>query len=225
VLLRNHDYDIHYLGGDHKLRKHRSALDSKYGVCSRLFVSMLADMVERYGGDDCQVHLIVEAGAKNQGAVQLLVGGMYDIAPDRARFISPYVTYAEKRLSPGVQAADLLVYPGYVLERENRVEVDKLYEGFPDDLPREEVTSFRAQITPQTLVDLKSGQIELGGLRRRLGRHWSHLDGFPKGWTAQPLELGGFVLAPPRSSRLPQQEAGSHPERPEPIGFVHLECE
>jgi len=71
---------------------------------------------------------------------------MYRIAPDRARFISPNIVYALKEQSPGVQAADLLAYPVYVLERDGRAEVRDLDEGFPDSLPLEEVESFRSPI-------------------------------------------------------------------------------
>jgi hypothetical protein len=38
VLLRDRDYDEHYIGADQALRKHRAAVDSKYGVCASLHV-------------------------------------------------------------------------------------------------------------------------------------------------------------------------------------------
>jgi hypothetical protein len=37
VLLKNRDYDIHYIEGDRELRRHRAPIDSKYGVCARVF--------------------------------------------------------------------------------------------------------------------------------------------------------------------------------------------
>jgi hypothetical protein len=49
VLLKNRDYDIHYIGGDRELRKHRAPIDSKYGVCARVFLSQLTEFVRRYG--------------------------------------------------------------------------------------------------------------------------------------------------------------------------------
>jgi Protein of unknown function (DUF3800) len=225
VFLKRADYDALYIGGDKSLRKHRAAIDSKYGVCARVFMSMLAEFVERYGGPDAQATIVLEAGAKNQGAVQAILSDMYDIAPDRARFLSPNVVYALKPQSPGVQAADCLAYPVYANERDSTAEVLPLDQGFPDSLPANEVMHFRSPISAKTLQDLKQGQIAMGGLRRRFGRHWSALDGFPKGWTVQPLEVGGFVLMPPRPSRSLQPEGALRPQAPEPIGFVHLECE
>jgi hypothetical protein len=225
VLLNSADYDAAYIGGAKDLRKHRSAIDSKYGVCARIYLSMLAELIERYAGPDGQMTVVFEAGAKGQGAIQTILADMYDVAPDRAQFINPTIGFALKDQSPGAQAADCLAYPVYVEERAGTADVSDLEEGFPESLPRSGMTHLRAPITVKTLRDLKEGQIAMGGLRRRLGRYWSHLDGFPKGWAVQPLEIGGFVRAPPRSSRLPPQEGALHPERPEPIGSVHLECE
>ena len=226
VLLKNMDYDAAYIGGDKDLRKHRSAIDSKYAVCARCFLSMLSELVERYAGSEAQVTAIFEAGAKGQNAVQTILADMYDVAPDRARFINPTIGFALKDQSPGVQAADCLAYPVYVQEHAGIADVSNLEEGFPDTLPRAGgPTHLRVSIAPQTLSDIKEGQIAMGGLRRRLGRYWSQLDGFPKGWTVQPLEIGGFVLTPRRPGQRSLQAVGSPPETHEPVGFVHLECE
>jgi Protein of unknown function (DUF3800) len=224
VLLNKADYDAAYIAGEKDLRKRRSVIDSKYGVCARVYLSMLAELVERYGGPDAQVTVIFEAGAKNQGAAQTIVDDMHNVAPERARFINPTIGYAPKDQCPGVQAADCLVYPVYVQERDGIADFSDLEPGFPEGLPLPQVTHFRAPIRPQTLRDLREGQIAMGGLRRRLGRYWSQLDGFPKDWTVQPLEIGGFLLMPPRPQQ-PQPEAASPPETDEPIGFVRLECE
>jgi|SRR5208282_1272457 len=225
VLLSNADYDAAYIGGDKDLRKHRSAVDSKYGVCARVYLSMLAELVERYAGLDGQVTVVFEAGAKGQNAIQTILADMYDVAPDRARFISPTIGFALKDQSPGVQAADCLAYPVYVQEHAGIAEVSDLEKGFPESLPRVGMTHLRAPITVTTLRDLKEGQIAMGGLRRRLGRYWSQLDGFPKGWTVQPLEVGGFVLMPRRPVQQPQLGDVSPPETDEPVAVVHLECE
>src|SRR5262252_1626158 len=104
---------------------------------------MLAELVERYGGPDAQVTVIFEAGAKNRGAPQTIVDNMRDVAPERARFINPTIGYAPKDECPGVQAADCLVYPVYVQERDGIAEVSDLEPGFPESLPLPEVTHFR----------------------------------------------------------------------------------
>src|SRR5579862_1581926 len=123
VLLWNRDYDTHYIGGDRERRRHRGPTDSKYGVCARVFLSQLAEFVERYGGSDSSVTVVLEAGAANQGAAQSILADMYKIAPDRARFINPNIVYALKEKCPAVQAADLLAYPAYVLESDGRADV------------------------------------------------------------------------------------------------------
>ena len=224
VILGSSDYDAAYIGGDKDLRKHRSAIDSKYGVCARVYLSMLAELAERYAGLDAQVTVIFEAGAKGQNAIQTIFDDMYDVAPDRARFINPTIGFALKDQSPGVQAADCLAYPVYVQERAGTVDVGDLGGRFPENLPRAGMMHLRAPITVKTLSDLKEGQIGMSGLRRRHGRYWVQLDGFPTDWTLQSLEVGGSVLIPPRSAQQPQLEVSSPPETDGPIGFVHLEC-
>jgi hypothetical protein len=224
VLLSSADYEAVYIGGDKDFRKHRSAADSKYGVCARVYLSMLSELVERYAGPDGQVTVVFEAGAKGQNAIQTILADMYDVAPDRARFINPTKGFARKALSPGVQAADCLAYPVYVHEHGGTAEISGLDEGFPESLPQTGMAHLRAPIRVKTLRDLKEGQIAMSYHRRRLGRHWVQLDGFPRGWAVQPLEIGGFVLTPPRPPQ-PRPEAASPPETDEPVGFVRLECE
>jgi hypothetical protein len=100
VLLSNADYDAYYIAGDKKLRKHRGPLDSKYGVCARICMSLLARLTERYFRDDASLTLIFEAGAKNQGAAQTILGDMYRAAADIAKYLAPAVGYAIKEQSP-----------------------------------------------------------------------------------------------------------------------------
>src|ERR1700722_15118448 len=136
ILLSSADYDAAYIGGDRDLRKHRSAVDSKYGVCARVYLSMLAELTERYAGPDGQVKVVFEAGAKGQSALQTILSDMYDVAPDRAQFINPTIGFALKAQSAGVQAADCLAYPVYVEEQAGTSDVSSLEEGWPEALPR-----------------------------------------------------------------------------------------
>lgn len=223
VVLPNADYATHYIGADKKLRKHRAPIDSKYGVCLRVFMSALAEMVRRYAGDDAQVTIVLEAGHANGGAAQQILADMYDVIPDHARFISPNVVYALKQKSPGVQAADMLAYPAFVLEREGAADVSDMPE-FPENLPTQELANVRIPITVETLRDVKEGQIAMAGFRRRLGRYWIQVDGFPVGWTPEPLRsVGGFVLTPPRVAQPYAPSASAGPENPEPDHYVRLE--
>jgi hypothetical protein len=222
VVLKNSDYDRYYIGADRRLRKHRAAIDSKYGVCARSFISVLAEFIERYAGADGQVHLVLEDGHKNSGAARDILRDFRYVAPDRARFINPHVTYVAKRDSPGVQAADLAAYPDYILERDGRAEIQDIEPGFPDTLPRGGAARFRAAISSDILQGIKSGQIDMAGLRRRFGRHWSQLHGFPRGWSVASLKSnpGQFLLVPPLSGSI----APTGSRTPEPEHSVRLRC-
>jgi hypothetical protein len=180
VILNTSDYDAVYIGGDKKLRKHRDAIESKYGICARCFLSILAELTERYGGSDSQVTAIFEAGAKGQNVIQTILADMYDVAPDRACFINPTIGFALKPQSPGVQAADCLAYPVYVQESAGIADVSNLEEGWPDTLSATSgPTHLRAAIGPQGLRDIREGQIGVA------------LMGFRKDGLRSPLSLAG----------------------------------
>jgi hypothetical protein len=194
VLLKNSDYDAYYIGADQKLRKHRAAIDSKYGVCARVFMSVVRALMEHYGGDEARLTLIFEAGHKNSRAPEDILAGMYELAPERAMYLNPSVVYALKKQCPGVQAADILAYPVYVVETAGQPDVGEI-PGFPETVPVDEMTSYRVVISPETLNDVKTGQIAIADFRRQLGPNWLALDGYPVGWTAPALRsTGGFVL-------------------------------
>jgi Protein of unknown function (DUF3800) len=223
VILDNAVYDRDYIGGDPKLRKHRHPVDSKYGVCCRTFMSVLARFIERYEGADAQVHLVFEAGHKNSGAAETILAEMYDVAPEIARFISPKITYALKKLSPGVQAADLLAYPVFKGESEGNISFENL-AGSPPEAIGNGCQNFRVPILPETLLRVKSGQSAQATLRRQKGRYWTALDGFPVGWSARPLRcVEGFVLTPPRLATIPVSGAEDR-EILLPAHSVRLRC-
>jgi Protein of unknown function (DUF3800) len=223
VILTNADYDRVYIGGDRKLRRHRHPVDSKYGTCCRVFMSLVARFVEKYEADDKQVHLVFEAGHRNSGAAETILAEMYDVAPDLARFISPQITYALKLRSPGVQAADLLAYPVFTTELEGGVSIP-IEVGVPPKILLGDCPNFRAPISPETLEGIKSGQLAGATLKRQKGRYWTALDGLPDGWSARPLRsVEGFVLTPPHSSIGLLGGAANH-ETPLPAHSVQLRC-
>jgi hypothetical protein len=171
LLLNTADYDAAYIDGDKNIRKHRSAVDSKYGVCARIYLSMLGDLVERYAGPDAQVTVVFEAGAKGQSAIQTILADMHDVAPDRARFINPTIGFALKEQYPGVQAADCLAYPMYVQEQAGIANVSDLEAKWPENLPLAGMTHLRAPITVKTLCE---GRADCDG--RSAASVWSSLE-------------------------------------------------
>jgi hypothetical protein len=221
VILDNVLYDQHYIGSSGK--KPRHALDSKYGVCCRVFMSVLARFLEKYEGEAAQVHLVFEAGHRNCGAPQIILKEMYDIAPEIARFISPQITFALKEKSPGCQAADLLAYPVFKTENAGNIFVENFSGNAFPEIIGPECPHFRVPVSAETLLAIKSGQWASATLKRQKGRYWTALDGFPVGWSARPLRsIEGYVLTPPRG--LTAQACPSNYETLLPAHSVQLRC-
>ncbi len=194
AVLQNADYDAHYMP-DKQARRQRTAVDSKYGVCFRILLSNLAALMQMHYPDST-ILLVIEAGHSNGGAAETIYAQMAQIAPEMAAFITG-ITYVEKKKSPGVQGADLCVYPYYVLLSEGR-ELRQTQGRPADPLKKDKSTDFMYPITEETLKDLKKGQYLTSMYRKRYGKHWRQLDRFPEGWTAERLKsVEGFVLMPP----------------------------
>jgi hypothetical protein len=85
---------------------------------------------------------------------------MEKIAPDLARFVSG-ITYVRKKESAGVQAADMLAYPVFVLERDGNAEFSDVDLTIGEPLPRLEKMNYRVPVRQETLVDIKTGQIAM----------------------------------------------------------------
>jgi hypothetical protein len=170
VILNNSDYDQFYVGDDKKMRKRRPPLDSKYGVCCRIFMYVLARFIAQFEDRDSQVQLVFEAGHKNSHAPEAILSEMYESAPEIAKYISPNITYALKKKSTGVQAADMIAYPVLMIERDGVPTISKFEEGVPENFPNESCPAFRIPIRPNTLEQIKSGQYAAAQLRRGTGR-------------------------------------------------------
>lgn len=64
VLLNKSDYERIYIGTDRALRRHRAAIDSTYGVCFRVFLSLVT-----------RIPVVMEAGHSNGGAAEEIFAG------------------------------------------------------------------------------------------------------------------------------------------------------
>lgn len=84
--------------------------------------------------------------------------GIEEIAPDLARHVSS-ITYVRKKESPGVQAADLLAYPVFVTDRDGTAEYPDIDLTIDAPLPRDRIVNYRVPIRPETLANIKVGQI------------------------------------------------------------------
>jgi Protein of unknown function (DUF3800) len=173
VILNNSDYDQFYVGDDKKMRKRRPPLDSKYGVCCRIFMYVISRFIEQFEDRDSQVQLVFESGHKNSRAPEAVLSEMYESLPEIAKYISPNITYALKKKSTGVQAADMIAYPVLMIERDGVPTISKFDEGVPEKFPNENCPAFRIPIRPNTLEQIKSGQYAAAQLRRGAGRKFS----------------------------------------------------
>ena len=61
------------------LRKHRAAIDSKYGVCFRVFLSLVTRILDYHEPNET-VDLVIEDGHANGGAGQVIFAGTEKIA-------------------------------------------------------------------------------------------------------------------------------------------------
>jgi Protein of unknown function (DUF3800) len=159
VILNNNEYESHYRAPDKAERKRRGSVDSKYGVCFRVFLSLVTQMVAKYmPGESLTVTL--EAGHRNGGAAETIFAEFKQYAPELAGIVDA-VAYVDKKKAAGVQAADFLAYPAYFLEQYKRAEWQ------PIDLPNMpmltpgKMHSFRAPLSVETLKDIRAGQIAM----------------------------------------------------------------
>lgn len=124
-----------------------------------MFLSLITRILERHEPSEI-IQLVLEAGHANGGAAEEIFAAMRKIAPDLARFVSG-ISYARKKETPGVQAADLLAYPVFVTERDGTAEYSDIELTIDRPLPRDQIVNYRVSIQPQTLRDIKIGQIAI----------------------------------------------------------------
>jgi hypothetical protein len=172
AILDNAQYDRVYIGDDAEMRKKRSALDSKYGVCFRVAISLIPRLIERADlANGSALAVVIESGHQNVGAAPEIFRAFNELADEPIRSLLKSVTVAEKRNSAGLQAADMLAYPAWRGETDNTLihqDVDLLVDDSPLRLPID--APFRVPIKPETLTDLREGTLALPRYRRQLRR-------------------------------------------------------
>jgi hypothetical protein len=171
-LLDNAEYDRVYIGDNAEMRKKRSALDSKYGVCFRTAISLIPRLVERASlVDGSSLKIILEDGHQNVGAAPEIFRAFNELADEPIRSLLKEVKVDQKRASYGLQAADMLAYPAWRGETDGTLvhrDIDYFAEDAPLALPVG--APFRVPIRPDTLTDLRTGTLALPQYRRQLRR-------------------------------------------------------
>ena len=173
VVLDNAEYDRVYIGDNAEMRKKRSALDSKYGVCFRTAISLIPRLIDRAGlaGGSC-LKIVIEDGHQNVGAAPEIFGAFNELADEPIRSLLRKVVVEQKRVSFGLQAADMLAYPAWRGETDGTLvyqDVDLLADASPLSLPVN--APFRVPIKPETLTDLRTGTLALPVYRRHARRN------------------------------------------------------
>jgi hypothetical protein len=168
VILNNAEYDSHYRAPDKAERKRRGSVDSKYGVCFRVFLSLVTQVVAKYMPNET-LTIALEAGHKNGGAAETIFAEFSQYAPELAALVTA-VAYVNKKEAAGVQAADLLAYPAYFLERYKQAEWIPIDWGAMPTMTPGKCHSFRAPLAVETLEDIRSGQIAMAKHRAWMKR-------------------------------------------------------
>lgn len=159
VILNNADYERYYRAPDKAERKRRGAVDSKYGVCFRVFLSLVTQIVAKYMPGE-SLTMTVEAGHMNGGAAETIFAEFKQYAPELAALVTA-VAYVDKKEAAGVQAADLLAYPAYFLEQHKKAEWQRFdWQDMPSMTPGK-IHNFRAPLAVETLQDIRAGQIAM----------------------------------------------------------------
>jgi hypothetical protein len=168
VILGNKEFESHYRNPDKLERKRRGSVDSKYGVCFRVFLALVTQMIAKFWPEET-IHITLEAGHPNSGAAEAIFAEFIQYAPDLANLVTG-VSYVAKKKAAGVQAADLLAYPAYGLERHKKAIYQPVNLETMPTLNAAKINNFRAPISVETLADIRSGQIAMAKHRAWMKR-------------------------------------------------------
>jgi hypothetical protein len=109
AILDNAQYDRIYICDNAEMRKKRSALDSKYGVCFRVAISLIPRLIERANlANGSALAVVIESGHQNIGAAPEISRAFNELADEAIRSLLKSVTVAEKRHSAGLRSADTM---------------------------------------------------------------------------------------------------------------------
>jgi hypothetical protein len=166
VDLNNHEFDNHYRSPDKNERRRRGVVDSKYGVCFRVFINLITQIVEQRSPGECFT-ITLETGHQNRGAAETIFAEFIKYAPEQARLITS-VLYVDKAQAIGVQAADLIAYVYFrgfndsLLEGSVEFRLPHVRAQNPPNVPTPTpnlISTYNAAITQEMLEEIRQGQI------------------------------------------------------------------
>jgi hypothetical protein len=173
IALKASDFSEIYLPGD-KPRKAR--LDSKYGLCFRMCLSMVPDLVQAaFPNQDIDLYFVLENGAKNIGDAFRVFDEFKKRGPKHIAKILRTATPGEKVEFPGLQGADIPAHLSFVSESKDAPPVIDLQKPAAEMLAHKSRWSrtpiFRSRFTEENLREARSNAIE--EVTRRL-EYWHH---------------------------------------------------
>lgn len=159
-VIRRNDYDEIYKLGEQpkKLPK-----DSKIGVLFRATLALLPEAVIRENKEEAiqaQINVVLESGGPNPGGIVGIFNELKSIMlPEWDKLIGS-IEFAEKKICPGVQIADLLVYGANrqeILEHGKKPTALEHSSLVASHIPtNSDIPSFRIPITREILKGLKA---------------------------------------------------------------------
>lgn len=114
VSLDHVDFERHYANGD---KPKGVALDNKYGICFRLFLTELSNMFQRSLPFDAELYLVLEDGDPGIGDADRVFQQFKKFAPPE---LSKMVTFrgpADKKDYYGLQVADWVAFGSFQAEQ------------------------------------------------------------------------------------------------------------
>lgn len=115
VVLSKEEYERFYVAG---FRPKKIPLESQYGLCFRILLTYLPDMICRsLDRDDIEIVFVAEAGHPNSGAINELFRRFKREAPAELARLVKSAAVADWKDFYGLQAADLIATGAYQKER------------------------------------------------------------------------------------------------------------
>lgn len=171
--MNDSDYEKFYRIGnvDKKVQ-----LESKYGVCFRVCLNFLAQMLRnRFGDREVSLHVVVESGHANSGAIPTIFNEFKKYAEKIYAANLKSVMLVDKRDCCGVQAADFLAYYSCAYER-NGADVESVPFSFVpcswdhvEKSDRKSRRQYRLICAPELLSELRQHRIDGAAARKT---HW-----------------------------------------------------
>ncbi len=162
IALSASDYAGIYLPGD-KPRKTR--LDSKYGLCFRMCLSIVPDLVQAaLPGREIDLYFVLEDGHANFGDAQRVLNEFKDRGPPHIAKMLRTATPGRKAEFPGLQGADIPAHLSFGSELKGDVPVIDLERPAAEMLARKSPLSdapiYRTRFTAENLKEARQNAID-----------------------------------------------------------------